>query len=303
MELRQLRYFLAVVASGSFSRAAVALHMTQPPLSIAISNLEKELGVQLLTRGRHGVRPTPAGEHLEKLGTKILADVDEMARLLRGVADGSRGRLSIAAEPIATVSVIPALLSRFTSEAPDVDIVLMESHPHEVLEHVANRRADVGLIPTAGVAKLRELHGERLEISRWGRMPLLAVLPPRYREHPDPIDLHDLTAEHWILPIRHPRLPGIQGIMEGVWDELGLPYPDYREVSTLQTAVPLISAGLGVTVMPPYVRQVAPPDIVVRAVLQPIPPLEGAIVQRREDDPPQTVRRFLSLARSVTDDV
>ncbi|KAE8765615.1 LysR family transcriptional regulator [Georgenia thermotolerans] len=277
MDLRQIRYFLAVVEAGTFSAAAVDLHMTQPPLSTSINQLEKSLGVRLLDRTPRGVVPTPAGEYLVRTGTDLLQRVAGMERRLKGMGRGTQGQVSIAAVPAYSWAHMAGLLTEFTSRAPDVDITLIEMPSRQIIEQVLQQQIDVGVVATSDAARLRDSYETRLHVAAVEPLPLVAVLPPRYQDAPDPIDLATLLNEVWIVPQTTPGLPGATRILEAVWEELGPPR-DVRVVSTMQSAAPLVAAGLGVGLIPGTFGAVAPTSVVTRRILQPIPGLEAVML-------------------------
>lgn len=121
MDLRHLRYFVAVAEERHFGRAAERLHMAQPPLSQQIRQLETELGVQLLHRTTRRVDLTEAGRAYLERARAILADIDEAGQHARLVAAGSVGHLAIGCVGSATYSVLPALSRRLSEELPGVD--------------------------------------------------------------------------------------------------------------------------------------------------------------------------------------
>jgi DNA-binding transcriptional LysR family regulator len=132
MDLRQLRYFQAVVEAGSFVAAAAELHMSQPPLSLTISKLESELGVQLLIRTARGVSPTSAGMYLLNAGSRILGDVDEVVNHLTNYGAGREGAITVASVPALMWYRIPRLLKEHSVENPDVDVRLIDRRPGQL---------------------------------------------------------------------------------------------------------------------------------------------------------------------------
>jgi DNA-binding transcriptional LysR family regulator len=122
MELRHLRYFRAVAEELHFGRAAQRLLIAQPPLSQQIRQLERELGVDLLTRSTRSVELTPAGAAFLERTVTILAAVDDAADLARRVSDGTTGRITIGCVGSATYSVLPRLVRTLADLLPDVDV-------------------------------------------------------------------------------------------------------------------------------------------------------------------------------------
>src|SRR5918999_1150569 len=176
MDLRQLRYFLAVAEERSVTRAAVRLHLTQPPLSAQLARLEHELGVELFARHRRGVDLTEAGRHLVEHARRVLADVDAATESVRRTGQGRSGLLALAFVPAAAWSVLPPLLHRFHTALPDVELRFLEAGTDAVAEHVRSRRADVGLVHL-GAGGAAGGVGPDLDVAVVRRETLVAVLP------------------------------------------------------------------------------------------------------------------------------
>src|SRR4051812_18817172 len=118
MNLEQLRSFMAVVESGTFTRASELLHLAQPSLSRQIAALEKDLGAQLFRRDRSGSEVTEAGQTLLPLARRMLADADTVRRELRELAGLERGRVRIGATPTLCISLVAEALAAFHREHP-----------------------------------------------------------------------------------------------------------------------------------------------------------------------------------------
>lgn len=203
MDLRQLRYILAVAEERSVTRAATRLHLTQPPLSVQLARLEHELGVALFVRHRRGVDLTEAGRYLVDHARRVLSDVDAAAESVRRTGQGRSGRLAFV--PATAWSVLPPLLRRFHAARPDVELRFLEGHTDAVAEHVRSRRADLGLVhlPPGGAASGV---GPDLDVAVARREPLVAVVP-RARadalgDRVDRVDLSDLAGEPFFCPGR-----------------------------------------------------------------------------------------------------
>ncbi|NKX54810.1 LysR family transcriptional regulator [Arthrobacter mobilis] len=296
MNLRQLEYFLAVVAEGSVSRAAATLHMTQPPLSQSVLQLEKQLGVQLLSKHHQGVSTTPAGELLATQGRQLLRWSERLEEQVRALGQGLAGRLHIASVPTFAWGHLPPLLKAYAAQAPDVAVELSDPEPAEVLRQVAAGGADVGFVATSDPEGLAAAHGE-LVMAVVLAMPLVAVVPPRFADLPEPLDLAELAGEPWILPSASPGFPGLPEIAERLWQEMGTRPSSVRTVSTLQTAVPLISADMGISLMPHSVADIAGSRVRIHTPLQPVQPLYATLVRARHIQPPPVLARFLEVVQ------
>lgn len=269
--------------------------MTQPPLSTAINQLEKQLGVRLLERTPRGVIPTAAGRYLIGAGTDLLQQVTHTERYLRALGRGTQGMLSIAAVPSYSWGHMARLLTEFTARAPRVEVTLTDLPSPQVIESVLQQQAQIGVVATSDIARFRDSYKHRLHVVGAAPLPLLAMLPPAYRQVPDPVDLAMLLQDVWIMPSPVAGLPGLPRILESLWDELGQPR-DVRVVSTMQSAVPLIAAGLGVGLVPDTFSTIAPEAVVTRRVRQQVPPLEAAMLWSATADPTPAMTTFFDIA-------
>src|SRR5438093_3376892 len=141
MELRHLRYFVAVAAHGSFNRAAEILHLTQPPLSRQVKDLEEELGVPLFVRGSNEVKLTEAGELFYEEAREVLARADDAVRRVRGESRSETLRVGYA--PSMTAGIMSAVLKKFQSAVSRVRIELADLSSREINELANDGRLDL----------------------------------------------------------------------------------------------------------------------------------------------------------------
>ncbi|MCB1274519.1 MAG: LysR family transcriptional regulator [Leucobacter sp.] len=293
MELRELRYFAAVVEAGSLTAAAAALHLAQPSLSAAISRLETELGTRLLVRSPRGVEATSAGRYLLDAASRVLGDVDEITREIRRYGAGLVGSLSIAAVPILMWYRLPRLLRDFAADAPEVEVRLLDPPPWEALDMLQQRRVDLAVIVVAEPARFAERHRHELEIIDWGEVPLVAALPPD-REAPDPLPLASLNGERLVLPQRTAAVPSLPEAVEAMLLRHGVTPASIATAATIQTSIPLIEAGRVSAILPdPDRRSLARFDVRVRR-LDPEPePLRALVLTHRGAGGDASVARLL----------
>jgi len=165
--LRHLRYLLAVAEHENFTRAAEALHVSQPTLSQQIKQMETALGTRLLDRSGRTVRPTDAGEVLLQHARRALRELDAGARAIHDVADLSRGSLSLALTPTFHPYLVGPLVGRFNTLHPAIDLVVKEMTQERIEEDLAEDRLDIGIAfapaQLAGI-EVQELHAENLEV-------------------------------------------------------------------------------------------------------------------------------------------
>ncbi|WP_297081225.1 LysR family transcriptional regulator [uncultured Demequina sp.] len=294
MEIRHLRYFATVVEAGSLTAAAARLHMSQPPLSVAIQKLEAEVGVPLLERSARGVEPTSAGRFLLDRSSRVLGEVDDIAATLARYGDGAAGTLTVAAVPALLWRRIPAALRELAAQVPEVDVRLLDPPPWTAIDMVLERRADVAAILVADARAFAVRHRGELDISDWGEVPLVAALPPGEADAPDPLPLSALEGREVLVPRRTTAVPSLP---EAVDDTLRRHRigATLRTVETIQTSVPLIEAGLGCAVLPDADRDSLRRFALTVRALEPAPQPLRALVLTRAGETNPAVRRLVSI--------
>jgi DNA-binding transcriptional LysR family regulator len=294
MELRQLRYFTAVVEAGSMTAAAESLHLSQPPLSVAISKLESELGVRLLDRGPRGVEPTSAGRYLLDASSRILGEVDDMVSGLRRHAAGTAGTLTIAAVPVLMWHRLPALLRRLAAATPEVEVRLVDPPPWTAIEMLQQRQADLAAVVVADSRRFVARHRDAVDVVDWGPVPLVAVLPPDEADTPDPLPLRHLDGSVLLLPPRTAAVPSLPEAVEATLARHDVRPRAIRTVPTIQAGLPLIESGTAWAVLPdPDRASLRRFDVVVRD-LEPAPrPMRALVLSRRGGGADAKVRRLL----------
>jgi DNA-binding transcriptional LysR family regulator len=293
MELRQLRYYVAVAEELHFRRAAARLHMSQPPLSQQIRQLEDELGCRLLTRSRRRVELTPAGEAFLRDARVILADLDGAVAAARRIDAGQTGRLRIGFVGSALVSLLPGIVQRFRAARPHVEVELRERSTTEQVAALATGAMDVGFVPLPV-----DETGLRAEVLL--RERTIAALP---EGHPCArlrrISLRRLAVEPFVL-FPHAQAPGFHDrLITSLTAATGSPPRVVQEAAEMQTIVGLVATGIGVSLVPASVQHLALQGVAYRQVTGG-PVVEQAAVTREGDDSP-IVGAFLSLAREVRD--
>lgn len=244
MELRHLRYFRAVAEELHFGRAAERLHIAQPPLSQQIQQLERELEVSLLTRSTRRVELTAAGEVYLKRAVAVLDMVDDAGQQARRIALGAEGHLTIGCVGSATYSVLPHLVRALRDELPDVEIGIRG-------EMLAPAQLDALLAGDIDIALLRPpVDDERVRHETLRRDRLIVALPaahPLTRQ--DTVHILELRGEDLIAHVGQGRSV-MGGLLAAVCADAGFVPRIRHEVSETSTLVTLVSAGLGVAVVP-----------------------------------------------------
>jgi len=172
MELRHLRYFVVVAEEENITRAAVRLHVSQPPLSRQIRDLEDELGVALLHRNAKSVRLTEAGRIFCDEARAVLKRTDEAVQVARLLAKGARKHLHIGYAPSLTVEILPSALRAFEGEAPGTRVSLHDLSTEEMIHGLGDGTLDVALIIRPNKGGLGGLHWSELR-----RYPVCVAVP------------------------------------------------------------------------------------------------------------------------------
>jgi DNA-binding transcriptional LysR family regulator len=293
MELRHLRYFVAVAGQLSFTRAAALLHMAQPALSVQIRQLEDELGVELFDRSRRAIALTHAGETMLGESRRLLASLDRSVDLVRRVGAGAIGSIAVGFVPSASNSVLPSLLRRFWEAHPDVAVTLREMAPGDLVDGLHAGNLDISFLYLPFSDPLLD----HLVIVR---EPFVAALPfdhPLARE--TTVDVADLRDEPFVTPADHGMMPGLHAKVTAICHAAGfVPRAVQDDVWLVQTIVALVAAGVGVALVPSSSQAQARAGVVYRPLRpQSTHEAELAAVWRRTDQSP-ALGSFLAEMRS-----
>ena len=240
MELRHLRYFVAVAEELHFRRAAERLHMSQPPLSQQIRALEEEVGATLLLRNQRRVELTAAGAAFLERAREILDAVEDAARQARRVQRGEVGRLAVGFVGSAMYSFVPELLRAFREQAPDIALRLHELGTTEQLRQLEDGRLDVGFMRAPG-----RWPGLRVETVL--EEPVVVALPDLHPLAPAPAAARSRTsrASRSSCSRRAGVARAARARCAGAIDRLGGEDRIVQEVAEMQTVIGLVAAGVG----------------------------------------------------------
>jgi DNA-binding transcriptional LysR family regulator len=294
IELRQLRYFVSVAEELHFGRAAARLHMTQPPLSQAILALEQLLGTPLFDRNRRGVALTAAGAALLPEARRLLAQAGELPALVQRAASGATGKLALAFVSSADYSVLPPFLRAYRAAWPQVQITLQEATSDLQLDDLLNGRVDAGLLipplPDKAKAELDYLPvlNEPLILAAPADLPALRGVQAA--------DLRTLTLPLIIFP-RHIS-PSLYDAILAVFGSAGITPAIGQEAIQMQTIVSLVSAGMGIALVPQSVSNLRRPGVAYLPLVQATPLVETGLAWRRDNASP-VLKGFLELMRTT----
>ncbi|MDR7255397.1 DNA-binding transcriptional LysR family regulator [Nocardioides sp. BE266] len=244
MELRHLRYFVAVAEQRHFGRAAERLHMAQPPLSQQIRQLEAELGVTLLTRTTRRVDLTPAGAAYLDHAREILAAVDEAGAVAARIAAGRTGRLMVGCVGSATYSLLPVLAKRMRSELPEVDF----GFRGEMLSPDQASALHDGSLDLALLRRLPDSSG--LNVAPVRHEGLIVALPQEHRyAGRKRLRVADLAGEGLIIHAGNGRSV-MHSLVHDLFAAADVDLQVVHQVAETSTLVTFVAAGLGIAVVP-----------------------------------------------------
>ena len=258
LENRHLRYFIEVARSLHVRRAAERLHIAQPALTQNIQQLESALGVELFHRESRHLRLTEAGQVFLAEAEQSLHQFEHAQKTAQRAARGEVGKLFLGFQSTAGLSLIPNLLQNFRTEFPEVEVTLFESVSTAQKRALRSGEIDIGLIygpPDAGFA-YRQLEPESLVI----------VLP---EDHPlavkDSVALAELAQEVFILPSSSAAEVLHHAVMTECADA-GFQPKKVQEITTAQTALGLVSAQFGVSILPASVQVLVRRGVTLRPI-------------------------------------
>ncbi|CAL9324637.1 LysR substrate-binding domain-containing protein [Streptomyces sp. SudanB66_2053] len=291
MDLRQLRYFVAVAEERHFGRAAARLRMAQPALSQAIRRLEADVGVELLHRTTRRVDLTDAGRGYLPRARAILADVDDAVHEARRVASGSIGRLSIGCVGSATYSLLPPLSRHLAAELPGVDFAFRgEMLAPDQVEALRTGAIDVALLrptvadPTLAVAPLR-------------RDRLVAAVPADHRlAVRRQVRVADLRQADLIVHSAD-RRSVMYDIVLGLFRDAGISVHVRHEVGETSTLITLVAGGLGVAIVPEPVTALSIDGVAYRPLVNPTATVDLAVAHRTGRTEPHLARTIEVIRR------
>jgi DNA-binding transcriptional LysR family regulator len=302
IELRLWRQFVAVADELHFGHAAARLHMTQPPLTQAIAQLERLLGARLFDRTKRSVQLTAAGEALLPAVLDLLARAQALPDQARAAAAGEVGRLRLAFVSTVGFALLPQWVRLFRGQYPKVQLDLLEATGDVQLQGLERGEMDAGFMlhapgfAPAGLA--------RLQITR---EPLLLALPEHHPLATQPVLTYaEAMAEPLVI---FPRriVPSLHDAIFALYHAAGYLPAVAQEAIQMQTIVNLVSAGLGVAWVPDSVRQFQRSGVVYRSVIPgnhatedtggALPGCETSLVWRDEGASP-TLERFVAFAKS-----
>ena len=292
MELRQLRYFLAIAEAGNFSRAAERLHVSQPPLSTQMKSLEEELGVRLLKRSNRGVSLTAAGAVFFEETRAALARLEHAKSEARRADRGDSGILSVGFVSIADYGILPPALKSFRTACPRVDVHLHELTTDAQLRELRAARLDLGI----GLGPVEETD---IEFERILREELVLAAPSSHAASKGEVavDLRDLSKESFIIPPRD-IAPGLYDLTISHCRAAGFAPRITQHARQMQTVIGLVSCGMGFALVPSSVRNLKRAGVKYRRLRGKAAYIDVGILRLRNAQSPLR-ERFIETLRGA----
>lgn len=291
MELRHLRYFVAVATELHFTRAAERLGIGQPPLSQQIQQLELEIGTPLFVRDRRGVTLTDAGQAFLAEARLVLDGAERAKEAARRIGNGEIGTLSVGFTVSASIHpFVPRLIRTYRHRHPGVGVTLAEQTTVQLMERVKNGTLDLAFIR----APANQLPGVRVETIL--SEPMLAVVPATHAlASRDAIRLSELADEPFIF---YPRTVGasIHDAVVQACEAAGFQPKAGLEVPQMTSVVTFVAAGMGVSVMPETMSQLQAEGVRYLS-LKGKRPIANLAIAYRERAPTMALSYCISLAR------
>lgn len=298
MELRQLRHFAAVADELHFGRAAERLGMTQPPLSQSIQRFESELGVRLFERTHRSVELTPVGAQLLPMVKDVLARADQLPALAQRLLLGDAGQVRLAFVTTADYGVLPGLLRRYGADYPKVRVQLLEATSDLQVDAIISGELDAGIVIGAGEPALPSaleylpLHRERLMLA----IPS-ALAQGRANERAG-AELA-IFADQPLIIFPRRVAPRLHDAITGCFAARNLEPRLGQEAIQMQTIVSLVSAGLGIAMVPESLRNLHRTGVRYLALEGETPVIESGLIWRRSNTL-STLRNLVGTAQAMT---
>ena len=289
MELRHIRYFLAVAEEMNFTKAAARLCIAQPPLSRQIKDLEEELGVSLFIRNSHTLQLTEEGTVFRQYAMQVMELVEKSAEDIREMRKGLRGTLYLASVEGHAPHLFSGWIAGFHKKYPDVQYNLWNGNSDDVTNRVMKGLCDLAII-------MEPYNGEGLEAIRIHREPWVALIPPGHplaTEPGDTISLEKLAPFDLIIPSRQSRLQEING-----WFAASGIVPRIRcRIAHMLNAYELTEQGVGIAIYPASAGDIASKEALCLKRLDPSVIASYVLIWNKNRQMPHVAVEFLEYVK------
>lgn len=296
MDQRRLKHFVTLAETLHFGEAAARLGMTQPPLSQSIQSLEQELGAPLFHRTNRRVRLSLLGEQWLPAVQSALSGVEALPELARQILRGETGRLAVSFVSTADYSILPAVVSRFRRQYPEVELQLTEATSDVQLRQLMEGRGDLGLV----IRHEQSVLPAALAYQKLVVEPLIAAVPEVWLKEGriDPkagrLSPRTMSSLPLIVFPRHVA-DSFYDLVVGYYERYCSDLNIAQHAIQMQTIIGLVSAGMGMALVPASMQNLARPGVVYLRLSEKAPQIESGILWRAEEATP-AVHNFIRIA-------
>ncbi len=295
MELRHLRYFVAVGEALNFTKAAARLRIAQPALSRQVQDLEDEIGVDLLKRSPRGVTLTAEGKLFLEEARDLLRRAEESTNKVRALARGEFGELHIGYSPTPTIEILPPALAAFQKAVPGVKILLHDMSADEILAGLRSGAIQLGVTPWEGAE-----HSAGVDFENLRTYPCNVALPPN---HPlarlKSIPLEKLATEP-LITLNQKEYPGVHDFMQRIFRPLGVKPRVVMEADSGSSVITAIESGRGIAITISALKLVTGNRLVYRPLTGVNEIVTVGIARARNGDITPAGEKFCALLRKVS---
>lgn len=303
MELRHLRYFIAVAEEGHVTRAAERIGIQQPPLSQQIRALEEELGVQLFRRKPRGVELTEAGRAFLSGTQDVIKQIEQSVATARRTARGEQGQISVGFTSSAPFHpFVPQVISAFRQARPLVSLTMEESGTTDLIEALRSERIDVAIV------RSRVANSEGLALTTLLEEPMVVALPAAHpltqktaNGAPAPVSLTELLSDSFVV-YRRRTGPGLYDAVIAACQTAGFSPQIGQEAPRIGSTLNFVAAGLGVSIVPASMQRMQIEGVVYRQ-LKGAPVKAPLILATRRGGASETLRYFVQMATRRAQDL
>jgi LysR family transcriptional regulator, benzoate and cis,cis-muconate-responsive activator of ben and cat genes len=295
MELRHLRYFVAVCEALNFTKAAAQLRLAQPSLGRQVQDLEDEIGVDLLKRSPRGVTITAEGKLFLEEAREVLKRVDESVEKVWALARGEYGELHVGYAASPTVEILPPALAAFQKAFPRVRVLLHDLSQREVIDGLKDSTLELAVMPDAAA-----LQAEGLEFEALRNYPLGVVLSPTHRfARLKSITLEKIAAEP-LIGFRRKDYPEFYIGLERIFRPLGIKPRIAVECDSISSLITEVETGRGVALALPVFKHVVGKRLLYRPLSGIKDVISVGIARVKNGDLTPAGERFCESLRKAT---
>src|SRR3954467_5682498 len=295
MELRHLRYFVAVAEALNFTKAASLLRVAQPALSRRVQDLEDEIGVDLLKRSSRGVVLTAEGKAFLERTRHILKLADESVEHVRALARGEEGELRIGYAPSPTVEILPPALAAFQKAFPRVRVLLHDFSEQELIEGLRNGKLELALMPRG-----TGLQSVGLEFETLRSYPICVAVAPAHRFARVKTITLEMVANELMIGFSRKDYPEYYAGLDRLFSPLGIKPRVVVECDGSSSLITEIETGRGVAIVSPILKHVSGKRLLYRPITGTTEVMSVGIIRATKGDVTPAGENFCEILRKTS---